>query len=52
MSMDGNVMENEVRMEDALIMMSWRMKSQPSSCMLVNHGPSQQSSKEEYKPWK
>ena len=23
-----------------------------SSCMLVNHGPSQQSSKEEYKPWK
>ena len=24
----------------------------PSSCMLVNHGPSQQSSKEEYKPWK
>ena len=26
--------------------------SQPSSCMLVNHGPSQQSSKEEYKPWK
>ena len=26
--------------------------SHPSSCMLVNHGPSQQSSKEEYKPWK
>ena len=25
--------------------------SHPSSCMLVNHGPSQQSSKE-YKPWK
>ena len=24
----------------------------PSSCMFVNHGPSQQSSKEEYKPWK
>ena len=24
----------------------------PSSCMLVNHVPSQQSSKEEYKPWK
>ena len=24
----------------------------PSSCMLVNHGPSQQSFKEEYKPWK
>ena len=24
--------------------------SHPSSCMLVNHGPSQQSSKEEYKP--
>ena len=24
----------------------------PSSCMLFNHGPSQQSSKEEYKPWK
>ena len=23
-----------------------------SSCMLVNHGPSQQSSKKEYKPWK
>ena len=23
-----------------------------SSCKLVNHGPSQQSSKEEYKPWK
>ena len=23
----------------------------PSSCKLVNHGPSQQSSKEEYKPW-
>ena len=22
------------------------------SCMFVNHGPSQQSSKEEYKPWK
>ena len=26
--------------------------SQPSSCMLVNHGPSQQNPKEEYKPWK
>ena len=26
--------------------------SHPSSCMLVNHGPSQQSSEEEYKPWK
>ena len=26
--------------------------SHPSPCMLVNHGPSQQSSKEEYKPWK
>ena len=26
--------------------------SHPSSCMLVNHGPSQQSSKEKYKPWK
>ena len=26
--------------------------SHPSSCMLVNHGPSQQSSIEEYKPWK
>ena len=26
--------------------------SHPSSSMLVNHGPSQQSSKEEYKPWK
>ena len=26
--------------------------SHPSSCMLVNHGPSQQSSKEEYKPQK
>ena len=24
----------------------------PSSCMLENHGPSQQSSKEEYKPWR
>ena len=24
----------------------------PFSCMFVNHGPSQQSSKEEYKPWK
>ena len=24
----------------------------PASCMLVNHGPSQQSSKKEYKPWK
>ena len=24
----------------------------PSSCMLVNHGPSRQSSKEEYKQWK
>ena len=23
-----------------------------SSCMLVNHGPSQQNRKEEYKPWK
>ena len=23
-----------------------------SSCMLVNHGPSQLDSKEEYKPWK
>ena len=23
-----------------------------SSCMLVDHGPSKQSSKEEYKPWK
>ena len=57
MSMDGkcvnnDVMENEVRMEDALIMMSWRMKSHPSSCMLVNYGPSQQSSKKEYKPCK
>ena len=26
--------------------------SHPSSCMLVNHGPSQLRSKEEYKPWK
>ena len=26
--------------------------SPPSSCMLVNHRPSQQSSKEQYKPWK
>ena len=26
--------------------------SHPSSCMLVNHGSSQQSCKEEYKPWK
>ena len=26
--------------------------SHPSSCMLVNHGPSQKSSKDEYKPWK
>ena len=26
--------------------------SHPCSCMLVNHGPSQQSFKEEYKPWK
>ena len=26
--------------------------SHPSSCMLVNYGPSQQSCKEEYKPWK
>ena len=26
--------------------------SHPSSCMLVNHGPSQQSSKEDYKPRK
>ena len=26
--------------------------SHPSFCMLVNHGPSQESSKEEYKPWK
>ena len=26
--------------------------SHPSSCMLVNHWPSQQSSKEEYTPWK
>ena len=26
--------------------------SHPSSCRLVNHGLSQQSSKEEYKPWK
>ena len=24
----------------------------PSSCMLVNHGPSQRSCKEKYKPWK
>ena len=29
-----------------------RPLSHPSFCMLVNHGPSQQSSKEEYKPWK
>ena len=26
--------------------------SYSSSCMLVNQGPSQQSSKEDYKPWK
>ena len=26
--------------------------SHPFSCMLVNYGPSQQNSKEEYKPWK
>ena len=26
--------------------------SHPSSCMLVSHGPPQQSSKEEHKPWK
>ena len=30
---------------------SWSL-SHPSSCMLVNQGPSQQSSKEEYKPLK
>ena len=29
-----------------------RSLSHPSSCILVNHGPSQQSSKEEYKPRK
>ena len=29
-----------------------RSLSHPSSCILVNHGPSQQSFKEEYKPWK
>ena len=29
-----------------------RPLSHQSSCMLVNHRPSQQSSKEEYKPWK
>ena len=29
-----------------------RPLSHPTSCMFVNHGPSQQSSKEEYKPWK
>ena len=29
-----------------------RSLSHPPSCMLMNHGPSQQSSKEEYKPWK
>ena len=29
-----------------------RLMSHPSSCMLVNHGPSQQSFKEEYKAWK
>ena len=29
-----------------------RSLTHPSSCMLVNHGPSQQSSKEKYKPWK
>ena len=29
-----------------------RSFSHPSSCTLVNHGPSQQNSKEEYKPWK
>ena len=28
------------------------MHSLLTSCTLVNHGPSQQSSKEEYKPWK
>ena len=34
-------------------MMPWCTPlSHPSSCMLVNHGPLQQSSKEEYKPWK
>ena len=31
----------------------WRAPlSHPSSCTLVNHGPSQQSSTDEYKPWK
>ena len=29
-----------------------RPLSSPSSCMLANNGPSQQNSKEEYKPWK
>ena len=29
-----------------------RPLSHPTSCMFVNHGPSQQSSKEEYKSWK
>ena len=28
------------------------MRSLVTSYMLVNHGPSQQSSKDEYKPWK
>ena len=30
----------------------WAPLSHPYSCMLVNYGPSQQSSKDEYKPWK
>ena len=34
------------------VIILWKRLSHPSSCMLVNHGPSQQSSKEEYKLWK
>ena len=29
-----------------------QLMSHSSACIPVNHGPSQQSSKEEYKPWK
>ena len=40
---------------DRIISLSFKiqlMRSLVTSCMLVNHGPSQQSSKDEYKPWK
>ena len=44
--------DKSISLSSKIRLMRCASLSHPSSCMLVNHGPSQQSSKEEYKSWK